>query len=139
MFGSFYFYPPLHPDVLDSLKKFMASSSGGTNPEQEAKLIAIHQLTRFGKTKLCYSLGFERFVVVLRYQSLKSHLPFLDYLKNTSTIFHDHVKVDKHRELQELGILAVRNQQLVSIWLCCYIVILRLLNDKGITTPTALQ
>jgi hypothetical protein len=118
-------YPPLFDDLLGKLERRLENN----------KILAFYQVSRFGKTKLCFSLGFKRFVVMLRYKELQSlELPFEKYLISSSNNFQQ--VLDHHLEgdqdvASHIGTLAKQNQYLVELWLCCYVDLLRLLFMNG--------
>lgn len=125
----FYYNPPLFAHILQDLKTQLAFFEGGDNKAQEAKLIALYQFTRFGKTKLCFSLGFERFVVVLRLKELEFN--FQQYINNSIDIIQA-VKYPPTLEDQDLvGGLVIRNHMLLFLWVLSYVELLRLLFNNG--------
>jgi hypothetical protein len=65
--GLCFSYPSVKEEEYDRpFNCALSQCTGGGNACQEAELLVLHQATGFGKSKLCYSLGMERFVCVIK-------------------------------------------------------------------------
>eukprot|EP00026_Physarum_polycephalum_P001487 Phypoly_transcript_01489.p1 GENE.Phypoly_transcript_01489~~Phypoly_transcript_01489.p1 ORF type:complete len:1016 (+),score=104.32 Phypoly_transcript_01489:193-3240(+) len=119
--GSFFYNPPLLPEVLEAFRNLITQAKGGSNPQQEANLIALYQVTRFGKTKLCYSLATTHNVVVLRNAILPTDI--LAHIENSQTILTKLKALARTDDFEHelLGKAIVRNYHMVALWVCCYV------------------
>jgi len=90
-----------------------------SNPEQDAELLAIYQSTENGKTKLGYSLGFERPVVMIRnFSTLK--IPFASLLIDVKKKLTELNIGSDYPEINKLSEIFQWNQNMVSLWIVSY-------------------
>lgn len=133
--GLFHFSPPLLPEVFDGFKDAL-DGCGGHGNVQDIEMLALYQVTRFGKSKLSYSLGKERYVCIIHGDNIRIHHPppIIEWRK-TFKLMEDlsHLSVeDRSARMFDLGMQLIHNQDLVWLWISSYMELLYLMYKNGI-------
>jgi hypothetical protein len=127
-FASFYHYPPLVETEFQRFEQEVDKTVQGANLEQEAQLLALYQATENGKTKLGYSLGFVRYVVMLRnFATLR--IPFMGLLNNAREKLSSLKLAPTNSAL--LSEIFNWNQRMVMLWIISHIDLYELLCKHG--------